>query len=97
MIFYCGYILGIYPAAFLSQKYRPGKVIAALIFVWGFVELSTIWCNYAGIMVQRFLLGFAESGIGPTFIIASGQWYTPAESTFRIGLWFSASNGAASM
>jgi hypothetical protein len=39
MAFYCGYILGVYPITFLAQKYRPGKVCAAIIFFWGIVEL----------------------------------------------------------
>ena len=39
MAFYCGYILGVYPIAFLAQKYRPGKVCAAIVFFWGIVEL----------------------------------------------------------
>lgn len=39
MAFYCGYILGVYPITFLAQKYRPGKVCAAIVFFWGIVEL----------------------------------------------------------
>ncbi|KAK6387659.1 hypothetical protein LTS17_000928 [Exophiala oligosperma] len=98
MAFYCGYILGVYPITFLAQKYRPGKVCAAIVFFWGIVELLTIACkDFSGYFAQRFFLGFLESGVGPAFVIASSQWYTQAESALRIGIWFTASNGAASM
>lgn len=39
MAFYMGYILGVYPITFLAQKYRPGKVCAAIVLIWGLVEL----------------------------------------------------------
>jgi len=39
MAFYCGYVMGIYPITFLAQKYRPAKVCAAIVFLWGIVEL----------------------------------------------------------
>lgn len=59
---------------------------------------STIVChNFTGYFLQRVALGFLESGVGPAFVIASSQWYTQAESALRIGIWFTASNGFASM
>lgn len=39
MIFYCGYILGVYPAVLIAQRYRAGKVCAGLIFAWAVVEI----------------------------------------------------------
>jgi hypothetical protein len=39
MVFYCGYILGVYPATLLAQKFRAGKVCASLVLVWSVAEI----------------------------------------------------------
>ena len=91
--FYFGYLVGVYPACLLAQKFPAGKVCAGLVFVWSVVEVLTVVCStFAGLFTQRFFLGFCESGIAPAFVIACSQWYTPGEQAFRIALWWS-SNG----
>jgi hypothetical protein len=39
MVFYCGYILGVYPATLLGQKFHSGKVCAFLVVIWSIVEV----------------------------------------------------------
>lgn len=39
MIFYCGFLLGVYPATLLVQKYAAGKVCAGLVLAWAVVEV----------------------------------------------------------
>ena len=91
MIFYCGYILGVYPATLIAQKFRTGRVCGILVTVWGICEICTVACNsFAGILIQRFCLGVLEAGIAPTFMILCSQYYKRDELAFRIGLWCSA-------
>src|SRR5271156_815939 len=68
MIFYCGYVLGVYPATLLAQKYPVSKVCGILVTLWGICEICTAACtSFPGILLQRFFLGLLESGVAPTF------------------------------
>jgi MFS family permease len=91
MIFYCGYILGVYPATLLAQKYRTGRVCGILVTVWGICEICTVACHsFAGILIQRFFLGVLEAGIAPAFMVLCSQYYKRDELALRIGFWCSA-------
>jgi MFS family permease len=91
MIFYCGYIAGVYPATVLAQKYRSGRVCGVLVLVWGIVEICTVFCHsFPGILLQRFWLGFLEAGIAPTFAVMCNQYYKRDEMALRMGMWFCA-------
>jgi Major Facilitator Superfamily len=91
MIFYCGYLAGVYPATLLAQKYRTGRVCGILVTLWGICEICTVACNsFAGILVQRFFLGALEAGIAPVFLVMCSQFYKRDELALRVGLWFSA-------
>lgn len=90
MIFYIGYLVGTYPMMFLSQRYSTSRVIAAATFLWGAVLMSTAGCyNYAGIMLNRFFLGFLESTVAPAFTVLVTFWWTREEQALRTGLWYS--------
>jgi sugar phosphate permease len=91
MIFYCGYILGVYPATLMAQKFRTGRVCGVLVTLWGACEICTVACNsFAGILVQRFFLGVLESGVAPTFLVLCSQFYKRDELALRVGMWCSA-------
>jgi len=91
MIFYCGYLAGVYPSTLIAQKYRTGRICGIFVFLWGVCEICTVACHsFAGIMVQRFFLGVLEGGIGPVFAIVCSQFYKRDEMALRVGLWFSA-------
>jgi MFS family permease len=91
MIFYCGYILGVYPATFLAQKFRTGRVCGILVTVWDICEICTAACSsFAGILVQRFFLRVLEAGIAPAFMVLCSQYYKRDELALRIGFWCSA-------
>lgn len=52
--------------------------------------MSTAGChNYAGIMVNRFFLGFLESTVAPAFTVLVTFWWTREEQALRTGLWYS--------
>jgi len=90
MIFYIGYLCGTYPMMYLSQRYSTSRVLSLATFLWGAVVLSTAGCyNYAGIMVNRFFLGFLESAVAPAFTVLVTFWWTREEQALRTGLWYS--------
>lgn len=89
MIFYIGYLVGTYPMVYLSQHFPTSRVISLAIFFWGIVVMATAGCtNYAGIMVNRFVLGVLESAVAPTFTVLVTFWWTREEQALRTGLWY---------
>jgi MFS family permease len=90
MIFYIGYLVGTYPMMFLSQHYSTSRVVACATFLWGVVLMSTAGCfSYAGIMLNRFFLGFLESAVAPSFTVLVTFWWTREEQALRTGFWYS--------
>ena len=78
-----------YPMALLTQRLPTAKVVAGTIFAWSVVMLCTPACKtYAGLMVNRFFLGVAESCIAPTFTVYVTFWWTRSEQALRSGLWY---------
>ncbi|KIW90543.1 uncharacterized protein Z519_09190 [Cladophialophora bantiana CBS 173.52] len=68
MMIYIGYLVGTYPMIYLSQHYPTSKVLSLATFLWGAVVMSTAGCsNHAGIMLNRFFLGFLKSTVAPAF------------------------------
>jgi sugar phosphate permease len=64
-------------------------MLKELIHVRGTVVMSTAGCyNYAGIMVNRFFLGFLESAVAPAFTVFVTFWWTREEQALRTGLWY---------
>ncbi|KAH8655784.1 major facilitator superfamily domain-containing protein [Xylariales sp. PMI_506] len=83
LIFYIGYLV--------ANHYSMSRVIAIATFFWGVVVMSTAGCtNYAGLMVNRFVLGFLESTVAPSFAVLVTFWWTREEQVFRTGIWYSA-------
>jgi len=88
MIFFMGYILGLAPLGYVTQRTSTRKSCFVIVFIWGILSLCTVACkSYAGILIQRFLLGFFEAGIGPSFITMTGIWYTQQEQALRAPIW----------
>lgn len=91
LIFYWGYLLGLIPGVYMSQRFPLGKYVATVIFLWGGVTMCTgAVTNYAGLMVQRFFLGFSEAGIAPAFSLITAMWYKSTEQPLRYAIWYSA-------
>jgi len=60
------------------------------VLLWGIIAILTPVCTtYTGILVQRFFLGFMESGVSPAFILMTSMWYKKSEVAFRTGAWYS--------
>ncbi|KAI1848034.1 hypothetical protein JX265_002038 [Neoarthrinium moseri] len=89
-IFYLGFIVGAYPTMVLAQRFPIERVASAIVVLWGLcLILTTVCTNYQTIYVQRFFLGFLESGISPMFMLIVGSWYKKPEQAMRMGIWYS--------
>merc|ERR1712144_111284 len=50
LIFYWGYLLGLLPGVYFSQRFPLGKYVSITMFIWGGVTVSTVAVNsYAGL------------------------------------------------
>lgn len=68
-IFYFGYMGAQYPAGYLMQRFPTAKVLSATTLGWGVILMTTPACNnFAGIAVNRFLLGALEAFVNPVGI-----------------------------
>jgi MFS family permease len=65
--------------------------------VWGALLMTTPACyNFAGIAINRFLLGMVEAVVTPGFVLMTGMWYTSEEQPLRLEAWY-CTNGIATM
>ncbi|KAF1808941.1 MFS general substrate transporter [Eremomyces bilateralis CBS 781.70] len=88
-IFYLGFIVGSYPAIVMAQRWPIERVAAGIVILWGACLMSTAGCStWRHLYVQRFFLGFLESGISPMFMLVVGGWYKKDEQALRMGWWY---------
>lgn len=68
-IFYFGYMGAQYPAGYLMQHFPTAKVLSTTCLGWGVILMTTPAChNFAGIAVNRFLLGALEAFVNPVSV-----------------------------
>ncbi|KAF6011757.1 hypothetical protein HII13_002225 [Brettanomyces bruxellensis] len=88
-IFYFGFMLGNFIAARILHIVPLGKLIFTAVFFWGItLACSAASQNYAGLMVARFVLGFCESFVSPTFVFMTTMWWTQQQGAFRTNIYF---------
>ncbi|GLA73371.1 hypothetical protein AtubIFM55763_004283 [Aspergillus tubingensis] len=88
-IYYFGYMIAACPAAMLMVRWHVGKTIAISICTWGVILTVTAACdNAAGLLVERFFLGAAESAIAPGLSVIVAMWYKRSEQPLRQAAWF---------
>lgn len=86
-----------YPSGYLLQRLPIAKVLGVTTLLWGVILITTPACyNFAGIAINRFLLGFVEAAINPGFILMMSVWYTSQEQPLRLEAWY-CTNGIATM
>ncbi|KAK7515006.1 major facilitator superfamily domain-containing protein [Phyllosticta citriasiana] len=96
-IFYFGYLVAQYPSGYIMQSFPIGKFLSLITFGWGLILITTPACyNFAGIAVNRFMLGLVEAAINPGFVLVMGLWYTSAEQPLRLEAYY-CTNGLATM
>ncbi|GAB7364261.1 hypothetical protein MBLNU230_g4809t1 [Neophaeotheca triangularis] len=89
-IFYLGFICGAYPTMIAAQRFPVERVACFILVTWGIcLVLTTVCSDYRTIYVNRFFLGFLESGISPMFMLIVGSFYKKNEQAMRMGIWYS--------
>ncbi|QPG73162.1 hypothetical protein FOA43_000468 [Brettanomyces nanus] len=88
-IFFFGFMLGNFFVVRLIHLVKIGRFVSFVICAWGItLACSTASQNYAGLLVARFVLGFLESAISPTFVFITSMWWTQKQQAVRTNLWF---------
>ncbi|KAE8154559.1 major facilitator superfamily domain-containing protein [Aspergillus avenaceus] len=96
-IFYFGYLIAQWPAGLALQKLPIGRFLSITTIVWGGLLMTTPACyNFAGIAINRFLLGVTEAVVNPGFVLMMGIWYTSNEQPLRLEIYY-CTNGIATM
>jgi len=92
-----GYLGAQFPAGYFLQSLPIGKVVGITTIIWGIILITTPACSsFAGIAVNRFLLGSFEAVVNPAFILIMSIWYTAAEQPLRLEAYY-CTNGIATM
>ncbi|KAJ5884634.1 hypothetical protein N7495_009144 [Penicillium taxi] len=74
-IFYFGYFLFEYSLASLLHSFPASVYLGFFISAWGICVLMTNFCtSFAGLMVNRFVLGALESVVAPSFVVIIGAF-----------------------
>ncbi|HEX4038131.1 MAG TPA: MFS transporter [Acidobacteriaceae bacterium] len=103
-LFFLGYFLPQVPAIMLLQRTSARWMIFAALVAWGgFAALTGVIRVYWMLVLDRFLLGVAESFVFPALLILLTRWFTKEErsranSLLMLGnpltvLWMSAVTG----
>ncbi|KAI1206578.1 MFS general substrate transporter [Annulohypoxylon truncatum] len=94
-IFYFGYLVAQWPAGYLLQRLPVGKFLGGTTIVWGMLTIVTPACkNFAGLAVNRFLLGCSEAVVNPGFVLVLSMWWRQDEQPLRVTTYYSM-NGIA--
>ncbi|KAK7984411.1 hypothetical protein PG989_011813 [Apiospora arundinis] len=96
-IFYFGYLASNFPSGYLLQRLPIGKLVSLTTIAWGIILITTPACtSFAGLAVNRFLLGAFEATVNPAFVLIMSTWYTSAEQPLRLEAYY-CTNGLATM
>ena len=88
-LFFVSYFASQIPGAILTRKYSVNKIVPITLAAWGgFALLTGVIYKFWLLVLDRFLLGVAESIIFPVMPHLPNRWLTPSErsraNTFRI-------------
>ncbi|KAL0956746.1 hypothetical protein HGRIS_002865 [Hohenbuehelia grisea] len=94
-VFSIPYALAEVPSNIALKLFRPSRWIPSIMLVWGII--MTLMClvnSYAGLIVARIFLGFAEAGLFPGIAFYLSHWYPRRKMAMRIAIFFSAATVA---
>lgn len=88
-VFYFGFLAGQFPLVELAKIFPLGQITGLSVLIWGAILACTAACqSYGSLLACRFLLGFFESAVSPTFVLLTSRWYTPSQQPSRLSFWF---------
>ncbi|KAF2653746.1 MFS general substrate transporter [Lophiostoma macrostomum CBS 122681] len=90
-VFYVPYICYDVPSNLVIKYFKAGYYLPALLIAWGLVSMCTGFVkSYAGLLVARFFLGFAEGGLLGGMIIYLAMFYRRHQLLYRITMFYCA-------
>src|SRR5262245_64695631 len=96
-IFFAGYILFEVPSNLLLQKFGARIWIARIMISWGVLAIAMAFVSgETSFYVLRFLLGVAEAGFFPGFILYLTYWF-PARERGQVTAYFMLAIGLSSI
>ncbi|OAA60603.1 Major facilitator superfamily domain, general substrate transporter [Niveomyces insectorum RCEF 264] len=96
-ILFVGYLLMQLPSNLLLTRIRPAMYLGSVMVAWGAVSAAQAGIqSYGGLLACRFVLGVVEAPFFPGAIMLMSSWYTRAELTPRIAIYY-AGNALANM
>ncbi len=79
-IFFFGYLVFQIPAGHFAERGMAKRYILCTIIAWGGISLLTGFVQTSWqLLVMRFLLGVAESGVYPAILIIIANWFPTKE------------------
>ncbi|KAI1401139.1 MFS general substrate transporter [Hypoxylon fuscum] len=88
-LFYFGYLIAQWPAGYFLQRLPVGKFIGSTALVWGMLTIVTPACkSFAGLAVNRFLLGCFEAAVNPGFVLVLSMWWRQDEQPMRLTTYY---------
>ncbi|KAM7200145.1 putative tartrate transporter [Rhypophila sp. PSN 637] len=90
-ILFVGYLLMQIPSNLLLNKLgKPALYLPTCMILWGIISAVTAACtNSAGLLANRFFLGFVEAAYFPGCLYYLSCWYTRKELGFRTAVLYS--------
>ena len=86
--FFWGYVLVEVPSNIILEKLGARLWIARIMVTWGLISAATAFCTGPySFMAIRFLLGLAEAGLFPGFVLYFTYWF-PQHHRARINAGF---------
>ncbi|ETS74856.1 hypothetical protein PFICI_13340 [Pestalotiopsis fici W106-1] len=87
-LFYFGQLVSEYPAAYLMSRFPVVRFVGICIILLGIVAgCLGATQNFTGLGAVRFLLGFTEGAVAPSFMIITSTWYKREENPIRVAVW----------
>jgi MFS transporter, ACS family, tartrate transporter len=87
-LFFWGYVLVEVPSNIILEKVGARLWIARIMVTWGLISGATAFCTGPySFMAIRFLLGLAEAGLFPGFVLFFTYWF-PGHHRARINAGF---------
>jgi len=78
--FFLGYLAFQLPGAALVKRVGVTRIVFVLLIAWGaFAALTGVLTSYPLLLLDRLLLGIAESLIFPAMLVLLTHWFTRAE------------------
>ncbi|KAF4806914.1 putative transporter [Colletotrichum siamense] len=95
VVFYTGYLIALWPGAWLSQRTGQKQFIVGSLLLWALLLAMHVLVKTGGQMIAlRFLLGMTESQIVPSTTILHQAFFSPKKSPWVQLLWWASGSFA---